>query len=134
MQLSDTELELTHLAEGGSPGRNKRKHFLDSQGSKENKFLLHLSLLLKKNYIIQRRSPRTLMFQILTPFLVCLLILYWQSLAESVFSGIEIDSKISPISNIQKCFHSLDDPDNCNTIVYSIIVPLFFSVMFLYIF
>jgi len=132
MQPSDTNLDLTRDSDG-SPGRRRRRLLLDSQGKNENKFLLHLGLLLKKNYIVQRRSPRALLFQIIIPFIVCILINYWQHLAEDIFSGVEIDSKIIPVSNIPRCFHSLDDPNNCKTVVYSIIVTISLDILFLFI-
>jgi len=49
-----------------------------TQAPPENKFLLHLGLLLRKNFLVQIRSPRALLFQLLAPILVCFLIVEWQ--------------------------------------------------------
>ena len=124
MQSRD-ELELTNVS-GLSSGEGEYQQDLirssRSNRKPERKFLLHLKLLLHKNYLIQIRSIRALLLQIFAPLLVCLLIQEWQYLATSVTSGVQIESPINPIGNIPKCFFVPEDPDNCLTIAYGIIV------------
>lgn len=124
MQSRD-ELELTNVS-GLNSGDGEYQHdFIRSPRSQrkpERKFFLHLKLLLHKNYLIQIRSIRALLLQCFTPLLVCLLLQEWQYLATSVTSGVQIDSPIHPIGNIPKCFFTPEDPDNCLTIAYGIIV------------
>ncbi len=90
----------------------------------ENKFLLHLGLLLRKNYLVQLRSPKALLFQLLAPLLICFLIVEWQKIGDSKFTEIEIDSPIKQISGIERCYYTLEDPDNCLTIAYGILVNI----------
>ena len=91
----------------------------------ENKFLLHLGLLLRKNFLVQIRSPRALLFQLLAPILVCYLIVEWQKIGDSKFTEVEIDSPIRSYGNINRCYHTLEDPNNCTTIAYGILVTYY---------
>ena len=126
MQPRD-ELELTNVPRITIPGRHDQPRLNRPSSIRtqpESKFLLNLILLLRKNYLIQLRSPRALLLQLVAPFFVCILILQLQNLSVNVASQTEVNPKIGHIDPIPRCFYSAEDPDNCVTIVYGIIVSL----------
>ena len=86
------------------------------------KSFLHLCLLLKKNYVLQIRAKKTLFLQILSPFLVCIVIMIWQCISSSLINEVILNPEIYPTILIPKCTgHDSNDYD-CSTIAYSIIV------------
>lgn len=86
-----------------------------------SKFFKHIGLMLKKNYIIMGRNKKITFFQLFSPILVCLLIVFWQYLANIVTDYAEIEPEITPTPKISRCI-SPDINMNCITIGYGIAV------------
>jgi len=86
-----------------------------------SRFFEHTFLMLKKNYIIMCRNKKITFFQLFSPVLVCLLIIFWQYLANIITEFSEINPEITPTSKISKCI-APDDVSDCVTIGYGITV------------
>jgi len=96
----------------------------DIEEKQQNPFWLHLSLLLKKNWFIQKRSIRLSLLQLLAPLFACLFIYWLQSVADNLAVGSEVNPEILSIQKIPRCFYNGPDPTNCTTVTYSIIVSI----------
>ena len=90
-----------------------------------SRFFEHTFLMLKKNYIIMLRNKKITFFQLFSPIFVCLLIIFWQYLANIVTDYAEINPEITPTSKISKCI-SPNEISDCVTIGYGITVLQFF--------
>ena len=90
-----------------------------------SKFFLHITLLLNKNFIIIKRNKKVTLFQLLSPVLVCLLIIFWQTIANIVTEYTEINPEISSPSKISKCISPEYSSLPCITIGYGIIVYIY---------
>lgn len=88
-----------------------------------SKLCEHTSLMLKKNYIIMSRNKKTTFFQLFSPVLVCLLIVFWQYLANIITDYSEINPEITSTNLISKCVPP-NYNKNCITIGYGIAVTL----------
>lgn len=86
-----------------------------------SKFLQHTGLMLKKNYIIMGRNKKITFFQLFSPVLVCLLIIFWQYLANIVTDFSEIEPPTTPTPKISKCIPP-DYSSECVTVGYGIAV------------
>ena len=87
-------------------------------------FLLHVGLLLKKNFTLQKRSLRTTLVQYWAPLIGCYIILVLQGLQDNIVSGIQIESPIDTIGKIPKCFGTETNPDDCISIAYATVVSI----------
>ena len=93
-------------------------------------FVLHLKLLLKKNILIQKRSLRTLGFQLLMPLIICGIIYILQISANDVVGEAVAEPSITSFGKVPRCFYRPDSPNNCSSIVYGVIVnPLILSLV-----
>lgn len=126
---SESSLELTQLSLSNDNLQNLEKKKLISTNEEETKiirdFILHLSLLLRKNFLIHKRSIKSTLFQLLSPFLASFLLFCWQTLTTTITSQNEIDSPILKIQKLDKCFYSYENPNDCYTLTYGIIVSNF---------
>jgi len=93
-----------------------------------NSFLLHLGLLLRKNYLVQKRSLKSLIIQLLAPIFICLIVYILQLSANSVVGQAIEEPPINPIGKIPQCFLNEENPTNCSTITYGIVVSLIASI------
>lgn len=87
-------------------------------------FALQLKLLLKKNILIQKRSLKTLGFQLLMPLIICGVIYILQISANGVVGEAVEEPPITTFGKVPRCFYRPDSPNNCSTIVYGVIVNL----------
>jgi len=120
---SDQTIEFNSFETSRSFNRvelNKRSSST-SKFSPMNDFILHLSLLLRKNWIIQKRSIRLSLLQLLSPFFVCIFLSWMQSVTSGIANQIEANPSIIEIGKIPRCEPGPDALDNCVTILYSII-------------
>lgn len=46
-----------------------------------------------------------------------------KKIGDNKFTEVEIDAPIKSYGNINRCYHTLEDPDNCTTIAYGILGP-----------
>ena len=94
-----------------------------------NDFVLHLALLLKKNWIIQKRSKLLSMLLIFSPFFVCLFLSWMQSVTSGIAGQIEANPQITDLVKIPPCSPGPgpgpDATNDCVTILYSVIVSIF---------
>lgn len=88
-------------------------------------FLLHVGLLLKKNFTLQKRSLRTTLVQYWAPLIGCYIILVLQGLQDNIVAGTLIETPISTIGKIPKCFGTETHPDDCISIAYATVVSIF---------
>jgi hypothetical protein len=127
---SESSLELTQLSLSNDSNQRLEKRKLISSTEEESNslrdFALHLSLLLKKNFLIHKRSLKSTLFQILSPFLASFLLFCWQNLSTSITSQNEVDSPIMKIEKLDRCFYSYENPNDCFTLTYGVIVILTF--------
>ena len=87
-------------------------------------FMLHLKLLLAKNYIIQKRTRKQTYLQILSPFLISLLIFVLQYKIDEISHLKLVDQPKKLIEPMPKCFYNDDNPNDCFTIAYSVVVRI----------
>lgn len=85
-------------------------------------FILHITLLLRKNFILQKRSLKTTMAQYWAPLVACYLILLLQNLGNDLTSGVVIESQIDTIGKIPRCYGPTSDPKNCTSLAYAVAV------------
>lgn len=94
---------------------------------KKHGFFMHLRLLLRKNYFVQKRSLKSLLIQLFMPIAICGIIYLLQLSANSVVGKAVTDPDISAIGKIPQCFFNPENPNNCSTITYGIVVRNLFS-------
>ena len=127
------QVELTNFVNLGDkiPLNSKEKEIFNTINREIQpirQFILHLGLLLKKNYILQTRSKKTFYLQVLSPFLVCLAIMLWQIISDEITNHVELNPPSMNIPLIPKCLDREGNNNDCSTIVYSVIVSLFILV------
>ncbi|EAR96275.2 transporter family ABC domain protein (macronuclear) [Tetrahymena thermophila SB210] len=96
--------------------------------------LMHIGLLLKKNFLINQRHKLVFLFNFLTPVIVCLMLIMWQQIADRLIQFLIIEPDIYEQSLIPRCLSpeyldSLDPTDleikgnkrGCITVGYHII-------------
>ena len=120
VELSDLSSRNPEIKQSGEhpTGKYKRRSDIFKE------FFLHLSLLLKKNYLIHKRSKKTTLFQILSPILVSFMIICWQNLANDMTNRREINPPTNKIASLEKCFFQKDSPNDCATLAYGVLVSL----------
>ena len=94
-----------------------------------SKFFHHTFLMLRKNYLIMRRNKKVTIFQWVSPILVCLLLVFWQSIANTITDITEIEPPITFPEKISKCVPPEDSDSKCTTIGYGIIVKIIFFIV-----
>ena len=88
-------------------------------------FYHQLKLMLWKNYLLFKRNIRLTIFQILTPILMCLMLIWMQSLTDTYNTIQEIrEPEIKKLNNITRCIY----PDDCTTIGYGIVVSRYLYI------
>jgi hypothetical protein len=103
---------------------NSKSDFPTDSESPSNKntsggFLKQTRLMTWKNYLVFSRNIRPTMFQLLTPVMICFLLLFLQSLVNNFTKGLENKNPEEiPLKSINKCKY----PEDCTTIGYGIIV------------
>ncbi len=107
------------LTERLNPSEKKKVH-------KSQKFLLNLQLLLRKNFLVQKRSVKSLSIQLFSPIVICILLYILQLSANSVVGQAVEEPPIVSLEPIPQCYFNYFDPQNCSTITYGVIVILFF--------
>lgn len=75
------------------------------------------SLLMRKNAQIYTKNWKSTMFQILTPLIICLTILFWQKIVDSMTFIEEQEPPIKPLMKFPKCTGK-----DCISLAYAIIV------------
>jgi hypothetical protein len=124
----DTTVELTQLSFNESPTRFEKAALIPgfkSQMKPIRDFFLYVSLLLKKNYLIHKRSFRTTFFQMISPFLVGLMLLYWQYCADSISYQVDKEPPIYTFPKLSRCYYNRENPDDCITVAYAVVVRIF---------
>jgi hypothetical protein len=111
---SNTSMSDISSSDGSSIG-GSRKKLLNRKGF--SKFIMHLRLLLLKNYWLFRRNLKLSLIQILAPVFFCLLIVFFQLKSSSWAAKEVYNTPQNPITAMPKCS---GDPD-CLTVGYSII-------------
>jgi len=82
-------------------------------------FFKQTRLMTWKNYLVFTRNIRPTIFQLLTPVMICILLLFLQGIVDNFSKGLENKNpEIIPLKNINKCKY----PEDCTTIGYGIIV------------
>lgn len=79
-----------------------------------------LKWLVWKNLMVAQRNRCSSLFQFLSPILVCLIVLGFQVLTNSVIGIKVVNPPVYPIdTKLSKCYK----PSNCTTIGYGIVGP-----------
>jgi len=112
---SDSNSSISDTSSEGSMIGGNRKKLMNRKGF--SKFIVHLKLLLLKNYWLFRRNLKMSLIQIFAPVFFCLLIVFFQLKSSSWAAKEVYNTPQNPISAMPKCS---GDPD-CLTIGYSII-------------
>ena len=112
---SDSNASISDTSSEGSMIGGNRKKLMNRKGF--SKFIVHLKLLLLKNYWLFRRNLKISLIQIFAPVFFCLLIVFFQVKSSSWAAKEVYNTPQNPISAMPRCS---GDPD-CLTIGYSII-------------
>lgn len=112
---SDSNSSISDTSSEGSMIGGNRKKLMNRKGF--SKFIVHLKLLLLKNYWLFRRNLKMSLIQIFAPVFFCLLIVFFQVKSSSWAAKEVYNTPQNPISAMPRCS---GDPD-CLTIGYSII-------------
>jgi hypothetical protein len=124
----DTAVELTQLSFSESPRKIEKDALNPSMNNKMKPlkdFWLYLSLLLNKNYIITKRSWKLTLFQIMSPFIVTMMLWCWQNFSDAISYQIEKEPPIYPLPKLERCYYNREDPDNCTTLAYAVVVSFY---------
>jgi len=106
--------------------QNRQNFNLEKKESlNPNNFLLHLRLLLRKNFLVQKRSLKSLLIQLLSPIVICIIVYILQVSANSVVGQAVEEPPIHSIGKIPQCYFSEENPSNCSSITYAIVVSFF---------
>ena len=133
---SDAALELTSLRPHDllkiELNNRSETNFLDSFNFTGRKiemtplqlFLSHLKLLLIKNYTVQKRTRKQTYLQLFSPLLISFLIFALQFKIDRIAHLTLIDQPKHLLEPIPKCIYTDDNPNDCLTIAYSVIVKI----------
>jgi len=81
-----------------------------------------IKLMLWKNFLVFTRSLKPTVFQLLTPILICIILVFLQILMNYYSKNVKnLNPDIVPLEILEKCSY----PENCTTIGYGIIVKIF---------
>jgi len=85
--------------------------------AKNDKFAVfrHIGLLTWKNALIHRRSWKSTVCQLVSPFVLCFILFAWQLVANSLAEKTLLDPPIFPVGTLPKCIPATKD-DNCTTL------------------
>ena len=133
----DTALELTSLRPHDllkidQSNIHSETNFLDSFNFTGRKiemtplqlFISHLKLLLIKNYTVQKRTRKQTYLQLFSPLLISFLIFALQFKIDRIAHLTLIDQPKHLLEPIPKCIYTDDNPNDCLTIAYSVIVRI----------
>ncbi|EAR94681.1 transporter family ABC domain protein (macronuclear) [Tetrahymena thermophila SB210] len=81
----------------------------------------HTKILLWKNFIIQKRNLKSLLFILFGPLIICSIIIGFQYLADDQTQHSDKSPPLHPMQPIIPCAKYSDDPDNCFTFGYGVI-------------
>ncbi|KAL4471570.1 hypothetical protein ABPG74_008463 [Tetrahymena malaccensis] len=81
----------------------------------------HTKILLWKNFIIQKRNLKGLLFILFGPLVICLIIIGFQYLADDQTQHSDLNPPLHPMAPIIPCEKYQDDPINCFTFGYGVI-------------
>jgi hypothetical protein len=85
----------------------------------ENSLIKQIRLMTWKNFLIFTRNLKPTIFQMMTPILICILLVFIQMLVDNFAQGlINKNPEILKLNEIPKCKY----PEDCITIGYGIIV------------
>jgi hypothetical protein len=85
-------------------------------------------LMLWKNFLVFTRSLKPTVFQLLTPILICIILVFLQILMNYYSKNVKnLNPEIVPLQNLEKCTY----PEDCTTIGYGLIVKIFNNSMLL---
>jgi len=68
------------------------------------RWFLHLKLLLQKNFLLYRRNYRTILFQILTPIIICIFLVILQEIAEDALDYSNLNTQVYGMDTFPKCY------------------------------
>lgn len=84
-------------------------------------FFKQTKLMLWKNYLVFTRSLKPTIFQLITPILICTLLLFLQILMKYYSSNVKnLNPQIVQLNNLERCTY----PEDCTTIGYGLIVSI----------
>ena len=121
--IKKAEIELIPIEQDSIDELNL--NFILKKNSRMEKFKIFFTqifLLMRKNYLIYQRNWKVSLFQLLSPLLIFLLLLFFQNIANNVTEVNEVNPPISQLSKIPKCFGPENDRKNCISVGYGIIV------------
>ncbi|KAL4511800.1 hypothetical protein ABPG72_012645 [Tetrahymena utriculariae] len=81
----------------------------------------HTKILLWKNFIIQKRNLKSLLFILFGPLLICSIIIGFQYIANDQTQHSDLNPPIHPMTPFVPCSEYSDDPKNCFTFGYGVI-------------
>jgi hypothetical protein len=103
----------------GKPVKNPREQPLRKKPSYLRLCFKQTKLMLWKNYLVFKRSLKSTIFQIITPILICSLLLFLQILMNYYSSNVKnLNPDVVKLNNLERCTY----PEDCTTIGYGLIV------------
>jgi len=90
------------------------------QASEHRNFMFQLKLLLTKNFLVQKRSLKSLLMQLLAPIVICFLIYILQLSANSVVGQSVTNPPIISIDKVPQCVGGTT-PTNCSSLTYAVV-------------
>ena len=91
------------------------------QGNACCTLLRNTGLLTWKNFIVQKRSWKSSVCQLVSPFVLCLILYMWQLVANSFNQRIDLNPEIAQANYLEKCKPGAGQ-DSCTTLGIAVIV------------
>ncbi|KAL4479229.1 hypothetical protein ABPG72_011441 [Tetrahymena utriculariae] len=85
------------------------------------KAIIHIKLMMQKNFLIMKKNQKTTLFQLSSPLIVCVLLTIWQTLANNLTKITMIDNQIENVGALPKCIQGTGQLEECITIAYGVI-------------
>jgi hypothetical protein len=104
--------------------KEKRPNSLKDPNQRDRQGCLSLfwkqtKLMMWKNYLVFTRSLKPTVFQLITPVLICIILLSLQGLMNFYSENVKnLNPKVVDLENLEKCVY----PEDCTTIGYGLIV------------